>query len=528
VPARRAPLAAGAAVAATAGAFALYARVARPWVVLGWIGLAPWLALLDATPSWRGTVLAGLAMCGAFVLAVFWWFVVGMQAYTGAPLAVVMLALLVVSPLILQPQLLPFALARRTARRRGAGFWRTTIAGAGIYVGTEWACPKLFADTLGHGLHASAWMRQAADLAGAPGLTFVLVIANECVLRVVQALRRNEARTARGPAAAVAALVVALLGYGAWRERALALAIAPPVTAAVVQADIARYGQLAADLGTYEATRRILDAHFALSTDALAPGGVDVLVWPETVYPTTFGSPKTADGAALDREIAGFVANAHVPLIFGSYDVEDDDEFNAAVFLEPPRGGPLAFDTYRKASLFPLTERVPAWLEWGVVRRWLPWLGTWKPGRGAQVLPLHLADGRTLQVNPLICYDAVDPRLALAGARRGAEVIVTLSNDSWFPAGAHLHLVVAAFRSIETRRPQIRATNTGISAVIDPTGEFVATADVDQRTTLRAAIAPVRGASTVMLAWGDWVGPVALMLGLMLLGLPVRVGPRWL
>src|SRR5262249_5356932 len=163
---------------------------------------------------------------------------------------------------------------------------------------------------------------------------------------------------------------------------------------------------------------------------------------------------KSADGAAFDRAIAGFVARSDVPLIFGSYDTDGADEFNAAVFLEPATHGPLAFETYRKTSLFPLTERVPALLDHDVVRRWLPWLGTWKPGGGSRAVSVRLRDGRTVRVAPLICYDALDARHALAAVRDGAELIVTLSNDSWFTVGdaAWLHLVGAAFRSVETRR----------------------------------------------------------------------------
>ena len=69
----------------------------------------------------------------------------------------------------------------------------------------------------------------------------------------------------------------------------------------------------------------------------------------------------------------------------------------------------------------------------------------------------------------MICLDAVVADHALGGVNDGGELIVALSNDSWFAetAGARLHLVVSAFRSIETRRPQLRVTNSGISAAID-------------------------------------------------------------
>jgi apolipoprotein N-acyltransferase len=268
----------------------------------------------------------------------------------------------------------------------------------------------------------------------------------------------------------------------------------------------------------------ILDAYFDLSTRALQQDNLDLLVWPETVYPTTFGTPKSEDGAAFDREIAAFVGQAGVPLIFGSYDVEQGREFNAAFFLEPPEGGRMSFEAYRKVGLFPLTEQVPSWLDHEIVRRALPWLGTWTPGPGPQAVSVSLANGRSIGVAPLICYEDVDPNHAINSVRQGASVIVTLSNDSWFSVGPapYRHLVVSAFRSIETRRPQIRVTNTGVSAAISDTGELLGTIGVHERDILVVSVAPVDGAWTLMLAWGDWLPRAALMLGSVLIVSLVR------
>ena len=519
-----------AAVAASALAFALYARMTWPWVALGWVGLVPWLAVLDRAASVRAALAAGLLMSVAFVLAVFGWFAAAIGTYTGAPSPVALVLLLAAAPL-LEPQLLVFALARHLARWAAFGFWRATLAGACAYVGSEWALPKLFGDTLGHGLYASAWMRQAADLAGAAGLTFLLVVANECALAGLRGLVAGPGlRRALAPAACVVTLVLGLLGYGALRCHELASDAdrGGALTAGIVQADIGQYDRLRAHLGSFEAVRTILDTHFALSTALLGRHELDLLVWPETVYPTTFGTPKSEAGAAFDREIGAFVARTGVPLVFGAYEREDGREFNAAVFLEPAGRGRLAFETYRKASLFPLTERVPVALESEWLRRWLPWLGTWAAGAGARVVTLALPDGRMLHVAPLICYDVLDPRLALGAARRGAELIVTLSNDSWFAEGSgpRLHLVGAAFLSIETRRPQLRATNTGISAVIAPTGEVLDALAVDQRGTLVATVRPEIPVTTLMVVWGDWLGPTALGTSLVLLATAVAGRPR--
>jgi apolipoprotein N-acyltransferase len=487
----------------------------------------PWLAVLDGAASLREALGAGWLMAAAFTFAVFGWFATAIQTYTGLPWAAAAMLLLVLAPL-LQPQFIVFALARQWNRRGGATPLRwAAVTGACMYVGAEWASPKLFGDTLGHGLYASKLMRQAADVAGASGLTFVLLVANECAWAVFRiaagAAHRRRApllSPALAPAACVATLVLSLLAYGALRCRQVSGGpLRDRVTVGVVQADISHYDRLRRELGTFEAVRRILGVHFGLSQQALGRGKLDLLVWPETVYPVTFGTPKTDAAAAFDRDIGAFVNGTGIPLVFGAYDADHGHEFNAAVFLEPAGHGRVTYDTYHKESLFPLTERVPPLLDSRLVRRWLPWLGTWQPGRGARVLSLTLPGGRTLRIAPLICYDAVDPSHAIDAVRQGAELIVTLSNDSWFAAGAgpRLHLVVSAFRSIETRRPQVRATNTGISAFITPTGDLTDTLGVDRRGTLVARLTPEDGGATLMLLWGDWFGPTALVCGIVLL-----------
>jgi apolipoprotein N-acyltransferase len=517
------------ALAATAFACALYARAEAPWHALGFVALVPALAVFDrARTAWEAA-LGGLVLCVLFVLGVFPWFAEAMRIYGGGPAWVSLLLLLALGP-VLEPQLVVLALARYTLRRRGAGALRAAFASALLYVGAEWASPKLFGDTLGHGLFPSVWLRQGADLAGAPGLTLLLLLVNDAVLaacrRAIGAREggfRASAFAAAPPLAAALLVVAALSAYGALRVAELrpASASEPLARVGLVQGDISRYGRMAAQLGTWEATRSILDTYFGLSTEALARGGVDLLVWPETVYPTTFGSPKSAEGAAFDRELAAFVAATGVPLVFGAYDAEAGREFNAAIVLEPEGAGRAGFDAYRKAALFPLTERVPVWLDSPRLRRWLPWLGTWSAGDGPAVLALDLPGATRLRIAPLICYDAVDPALARRAVREGAELLVTLSNDSWFAdgAGPRLHFVVSAFRSLETRRPQVRVTNTGISGVIDATGEVSGVLGVHVRGAQVVGV-PAGAGVTFFLGWGFWLGPLALACGIALL-LPV-------
>jgi len=511
---------------ASGGLLAVCGMMQRPWFALIFVALVPWLAALDGARTMRAALGAALAMSLAFTACVFPWFADAIVAYTGAPLALAWLVLLLLAP-VLEPQLFVFALVRGAAGRAGRAY--AAVAAALSWVGAEWALPKLFADSLGHGLLPASWLRQAGELAGVGGLTLVVLLVNESVLAVLRAFAARRARSALAPAAAGLALVAALALYGALRLRALEaeIARAPQVTAGIAQADIARYGELARAVGSFDAVAEILETHFALSHAALAQGPLDLLLWPETVYPTTFGAPKSEDGAAFDRALGAFVGRTGIPLVFGAYDAEGEREYNAAVLLEPDAPESVRFATYRKAALFPLTERVPAWLDGPRVRAALPWLGTWSPpDGGARSLPLAL-DGRSVRVAPLICYDALEPDLVRAAVREGAELIVTLSNDAWFAygAGPRLHLAMAAFRSLETRRAQLRATPTGISAAISPTGEITAQLGVHAREALVATVPLLASPPGPFARFGDWLGPAAaLSAGALLFKPPASAG----
>ena len=506
---------------ATAVLLGLYSRGGVAWA-LGFVALVPWLVALNAVRSLKGALAAGLLMSVAYVAAIFAWFGVAIGGFTGVGAVTGTTVLLLLAP-VMQPQLLAFAVVRQLAGRRHGAVLRA-LAGACAWVACEALLPKLLGDTLGHGLFPSAVFRQAADLGGAAGLTLVLLLANEAVAAAIERRGRG-LRALVAPVACAATLAVAMAGYGVARLATLRAASGDPPTlrVAMVQASITDYEGLREQIGAYGVVRKVLDAHYALSVSAIRDHGADVLLWTETVYPTTFGQARSEDGAALDREIQGFVDTTGVPLVFGTYDLDAAGEYNAAAFLEPNRGL-MAF--YRKTHPFPLTEYVPAWLDGPRLRRLLPWAGTWQPGSGARVLPLRTADGREVNVVPLICLDDVHPGLAIDGARLGAQAIVGMSNDAWFtdtPVGARLHLAVAAFRSIETRLPQVRVTTNGLSAIIDDTGEVVAGTAIGDQAVLTAGLSARDPAPTLMVRWGDWVGRTA---GGLLLALAAWTGWR--
>lgn len=497
-------------IVASALLVGLYARGGMAWV-LGFVALLPWLLTLNAERSLGGALRSAWLMSIAFSAAVMFWFGAAFGDYVGIGTDWGVLILLLLSPL-LQAQFLVFALVRHVVGQRHGPLLRA-LAGASTWVACEWLFPKLLGATLGHGLQPSAILRQVADLGGAAGLTVLLILVAEALACAV--VRWNEGlRRMAVPVSLAATIVMAMTGYGWLRLADLSAVLAEPaptLRVGMIQANLTNYEQRRQDVGAYAVVRESLDTHFALSRSAVELHGAEALLWSETVYPTTFGQPRSEDGAELDAEILAFVDELGVPLVFGTYDRDPEGEYNSAAFVTPGRG---LLGHYRKTHPFPFTEHVPDWLDGPVFRELFPWAGSWTPGYGARVFPLRTKDGREVSVLPLICLDDMRSALAIDGARLGAQAILGMSNDSWFtayPLGARLHLSVASFRSIETRLPQLRVTTNGLTAVVDETGEVLVSTAMGDQAVLAAEIPARNPQPTLMILWGDWVGLAGLI-----------------
>ncbi|MFO0592340.1 MAG: apolipoprotein N-acyltransferase [Polyangiaceae bacterium] len=510
---------------ASGALFALCARMEWAWLLF--VAPVPWLFALDRLTRTKHALAAGALLSAVFVALVLPWFPAAVGRYTGAPSALLWVLYLALAPLV-EPQIVAFALSRRLLRGDGSALSRAraAVGGAFVWVAVEKACPKLFFDTLGQGFYPSPLLRQAADLAGVHGLTLAALLVAEAILAAAAPAKEPDKASFRGahldryrPLVVALVGVAMWLGHGASRRAALSAPATAHVDIGVVQANITAYEKLRAEKGAFETVAYILDTHVAMSDELLKAHKSDFVVWPETVYPTTFGSPKSEAGETFDRAIEAYSATRRIPLVFGAYDAEDGLEYNATFFLSPRGEERPSRAVYRKHLLFPLTEWVPAALDSPGLRRAFPWLGTWSRGPGARVVPYSLPGREPLRVLPLICYDALSSSLVAEGASSGADVIVTLSNDSWFPdeRAPRLHLISAALRSVETGLAQVRATNSGVSAVISPTGDIEGQTPWDAAKTMVARVTVASAAPPPAVRWGPRLGPIAWVVAALLL-----------
>ena len=110
-----------------------------------------------------------------------------------------------------------------------------------------------------------------------------------------------------------------------------------------------------------------------------------------------------------------------------------------------------------------------------------------------------------LSLGVLICFEAIFPELARGLARDGATIFVNITNDAWFgmSSAPYQHLSMAVFRTVENRRPMIRAANTGFSAFIGPTGAILSKSNLFAEEVLENSITPAPPPLTFYSRFGD-------------------------
>jgi apolipoprotein N-acyltransferase len=220
-----------------------------------------------------------------------------------------------------------------------------------------------------------------------------------------------------------------------------------------------------------EFTKRIFDQFRRLSEIALRSSPPpDLLVWPESSMP----GPVLADRQSR-KFVMDLAASSETDLLLGTIDVDEQNVYNAALLISD---GGERVQIYRKIHLVPFGEYVPG-------RHTVPLLaqivGDQVPDdfKGGSEYKVFTLTNGAIHVAPLICFEDTIGELTRqfvlpSETSPGANLLVDITNDGWFQrsAGSHQHLANSLFRCVETRRPMIRAANTGVTCFINQFGRI--------------------------------------------------------
>ena len=378
---------------------------------------------------------------------------------------------------------------------RPAGAWRV-LTFAGAFAALEW--------TRGHVLTGFPWNlpgetwragsapSQAAALVGAYGLTWItLAIASAPAVW-------REGRGGRLALACAAVGLGGLYGYGAWALQRPGLQ-EPPISVRIVQADIQQDAK-------WDAARfaQIVRAYVSLTAKPYAGQPTDLVIWPEGALPAAIND-YLAPGTWVRQAIFDSVQPGQT-LLIGGYRYEGPIDrpvyFNSLIALRRTTTDLELVGVYDKHRLVPFGEYLPA--EAFLTRIGFKSLAHLGDGFATGPRPAPLRVGPTLLVQPLICYESLFP--GLARPDRDVRALINISNDAWFgvTSGPLQHLNLASYRAIERSTPLLRATPTGVSAIIDDHGRMADSAHLGLgKSGVIDAQIPGRGQVTPFDNFGD-------------------------
>ena len=323
---------------------------------------------------------------------------------------------------------------------------------------------------LGDSQHANSGvalgLAQIAEITGVYGLSFVLCLFNLGIVLTIEKFRRDHGFGRRPHVELFVAVGLVLLcwNYGA---RAV-LRYHPggePLTVTLIQPNVPQ--EVKEDKALSDLSRKLLRD---LTEKAISVSKPQLILWPETATPDYFRWDKECF-----QTISNVVTRTGAYLMTGSMDLDGYENpataraYNAVFMVQPNLRHQKP---YWKMHLVPFGEFVP-------FERWLPFMKYLTPIPGSfesgTEYTLQRMASPPVNIAPLICFEDTFPYLARNFVKRGATLLVNVTNDGWFKtsAGAYQHAACAVFRSIETRTPMIRCANNGLSGYVDTLGRLV-------------------------------------------------------
>ena len=480
------------------------------WDGAVWFALAPMLYLMAEAPTRKQAVLLAFVFSWVWSLPCLWFLAKTTQGgaiagglYTGLWYVI---ALLVI----------------RFLARRGIllAVFGTAVVWCLIEIGRSripiFQFPWLL---LGHATAGWDTLRQSADLFGVYGLSFLVASVNATLAFLVAPLVVERLSAPPGPSRARHAILVSVpvllliaLLYGhcrIWLLEPKLLADGPRVV--VIQG--CEYQKLDR---TADHKQRQLEQHLDLHRQAAAQEPPpDLICWAETMVPGVYN--KHSYGAQFRKA----VAECGIPTLCGADWVHPDDIYkplmeqrwyNMALLLD---GKAEIIGKYAKRRLVPYGENIP-------FKSIIPGLRNMTTATrdayayGTDPSPIVPLAGLDWGLN--VCVEDCHPDLAREAAWDGAQAFLNVTNDGWF-AGTHepaTHLRGALFRCVETRRPMVRATNTGISAFIDPLGRVTIDPPLDEigLGDFKVTHLAVPGSTVSMWLGEGWVAVLLIVLGI--------------
>jgi apolipoprotein N-acyltransferase len=421
---------------------------------LSLVALAPLLIALHGQTPRRA---AGLGWMAGFTMTMtgFYWLLEMLRVFSGFPTPLCMLFMAILCAY----QGGRIALCGWLYGRAAARGWPRSLVFALAFAASELAFPLLFPWYFGASVHNAPALLQVADLGGPILVGLVLAAPSIAIAELVTGKRLGKPADRRVVAVGFAVPVLAAI-YGFVRIRSVDAAVqaAAPVNIGIVQGNMPLF-----DRG------KALPTHVRLTQELRQSSKVDLVVWSEAAVPRSFSESRYEDEVprAVTQRL-GVATIVGAILRKGGGPGQHAEHFNTA--LMAGEDGKI-LGRYDKQYLLAFGEYLPFGDTFPILYDWSPNSGRMTPGTSFE--PLRWKDHR---ISTLICYEDILPGFVRKLVRQGdPDLLVNLTNDSWFGESTEpwIHLSLAKLRAVEHRRFLVRATNSGVSAIVDPVGRIV-------------------------------------------------------
>jgi apolipoprotein N-acyltransferase len=464
-----------------------------PFGLLVWIALVPFLVCLEGKTLLESFRLGWLTGVIGFT-GILHWVIVSMHRYGGIPIAITIIILALLT-LYLSLYIGGFATLLCLVRSRTG--WTILVVAPPLWVALEYLRSVLLTgfpwENLGYSQYLALPLIQMADVTGVYGLSFLIVLVNGLIASILVQIRRT-GRLRIGSIITVAVILGAVLIYGSVkiRQEKERISARSPISVGVAQ------GNVDQSLKWEEAHQKETIEIYKGLTQEVSRENPDLIVWPETAVPFffPFDQPYSPIVRAIPTENG-------TPLLFGSpfyQEVEGGYQYLNSAYLLAPDGEIRG--RYDKIHLVPFGEYVPLSRLLSFIAPIVETVGNIASGddtMGPVVFSIPEGD-----FSVLICYEIIFPELTRRFIQKGADFLVTITNDAWFgrTSAPFQHFSMATFRAVENRTFIARAANTGISGFIDSTGRIVDQTDIFTRQTMTGKVFK-RTTDTFYTRYGD-------------------------
>ncbi|HWA19735.1 MAG TPA: apolipoprotein N-acyltransferase [Devosia sp.] len=473
-----------------------------------------WVWALDGAERRRGlgrlfgpAFSIGFAFGWGYFIVAFHWLGMAFFLEGGWPLYVMPFAILALAALIAFFWGLGSALAHLFW---SDGAWRIVVLATFVSI-AEIARGTLFSgfpfDLLGYALTANPEMMQLASVIGVYGLTALCALLVMTPALIWPADGRGlVARLV--PFFLAVAVLAAQVGWGNARIVGTPITDRTDMKVRMVQPIVTEHSEVLT-----EAPPEIL-SHLINTTEQGGLAGITHIVWPESVFPFFFSTyPETLARIArmLPPETMLLTGAPREPSVLDGDDPADNPGYNAILAIDT-NGEIVA--SYDKSHLVPFGEYLPFASFWKLfgIKQFVPGTNGWAPGEGKRLM----SPPGTPPFIALICYEAIFSG-DLGADPAKAEFLLNISNDEWFDGSIGLaqHAHHARLRAVETGLPMIRATNSGLTMLVDPLGRITASLPPEIASVLDV-VPPNKIEPTFFDRFGNLPFYAALLLGLVI------------